>query len=136
MQRFNKQRVISQELNAKTLRGQQQLREATHSYDKTKRQELHDGFYQSVQWTKIAEYVKHRDGYLDGVNGRVWDKGQLIVDHLIPRRLLEGREQYDTSNLWLLTRPQHNHKTAVEKKLNDNQLKKVSKDWWIKVLKK
>ncbi|TYC51130.1 HNH endonuclease, partial [Weissella muntiaci] len=44
--------------------------------------------------------------------------------------------QYDTSNLWLLTRSQHNHKTAVEKKLNDNQLKKVSKDWWIKVLKK
>ncbi|TYC47830.1 hypothetical protein ESZ50_11115, partial [Weissella muntiaci] len=97
MQRFNKERIKSQELSAKTLRGQQQLREATQDYDNTKRQELHDGFYQSKPWTKIAEYVKQRDGYLDGVDGRAWDKGQLIVDHLIPRRLLDQQAQYDTS---------------------------------------
>ncbi|MDA5457234.1 hypothetical protein B817_682 [Weissella confusa] len=40
----------------------------------------------------------------------------------------------DTSNLWLLTRAQHNHKTAVEKKLNENVLKHASREWWRNVL--
>ncbi|QIL51240.1 HNH endonuclease [Weissella coleopterorum] len=136
MQRFNQQRLNSQELSSRTLRGQQKLREATQSYDETTRQELHDGFYQSKQWEKIASYVKQRDGYLDGVDGKAWDKGDLIVDHVVPRRLLGRDEQLNTDNLWLLTRSQHNHKTAVEKKLNDNQLKNISKNWWIKILKK
>ncbi|MCT3110846.1 HNH endonuclease, partial [Lactococcus lactis] len=54
---------------------------------------------------------------------------------IIPRRLLSGMEQYNTDNLWLLTKSQHNKKTAIENKLSDQQLKNVGRDWWKKVLK-
>ena len=46
-----------------------------------------------------------------------------------------GMEQYNTDNLWLLTKSQHNKKTAIENKLSDQQLKNVGRDWWKKVLK-
>ncbi|TVV27040.1 HNH endonuclease [Weissella cibaria] len=95
---------------------------------------LHDGFYNTKQWKKISAYVKSRDGYADAINGRLWDEGDLIVDHIIPRRLLPKDKHLDTSNLWLLTRAQHNHKTSVEKKLSENVLKHASREWWGNVL--
>jgi 5-methylcytosine-specific restriction endonuclease McrA len=74
--------------------------------------------------------------YTSSVNGRVYGKGDLIVDHLVPRRLLKtSAEQYDVSNLWLLTMSQHRHKTAIETKMSDEQLKHISREWWKKVLK-
>ncbi|WP_433962121.1 HNH endonuclease, partial [Lactococcus lactis] len=97
--------------------------------------ELHNGFYQDKRWSKVSEYVKARDGYVDAIEGKAWDKGDLIADHIIPRRLLSGMEQYNTDNLWLLTKSQHNKKTAIENKLSDQQLKNVGRDWWKKVLK-
>ncbi|MGI1726780.1 hypothetical protein [Pediococcus acidilactici] len=39
------------------------------------------------------------------------------------------------SNLWLLSRKEHNIKTKLEQSMKPNQLRHVSKDWWIKVIK-
>ena len=134
MKKYVHAKQANADRNAQTLRGQYELSQATKEYDSTRRQELHDGFYNTKQWKKISAYVKSRDGYADAINGRLWDDGELIVDHIIPRRLLPKGEQLDTSNLWLLTRAQHNHKTSVEKKLSENVLNHASCDWWRNVL--
>ena len=134
MKKYVHAKQVNADRNAQTLRGQYELSQATKEYDSTRRQELHDGFYNTKQWKKISAYVKSRDGYADAVDGRLWDDGELIVDHIIPRRLLPKGEQLDTSNLWLLTRAQHNHKTSVEKKLSENVLKHASREWWRNVL--
>lgn len=111
-------------------------RSKTREYDQTRRQEMHDGFYNSTQWRKVSAYVKERDGYRDGVDGRIWDVGELIVDHIVPRRLLDGRAaMLDESNLWLLTKSQHQHKTNVERKLGDVKLRHLDRKWWSKILK-
>lgn len=128
------QRAKNKARASQTLRGKRDLAEQNRKYDQTRRKELHDGFYQSKQWTRIAEYVKQRDSYIDAIEGKTWDKGDLIADHIIPRRLLPGVEQYNTDNLWLLTKAQHNLKTSIEKKLSDQQLKHVGRDWWKKIL--
>ncbi|MCJ1993792.1 HNH endonuclease [Lactococcus piscium] len=120
---------------ADSMRGKYTQAEQNKEYDNTRRKELHDGFYQTKQWKKVSEYVKGRDNYTDAIDRKVWDKGDLIADHIIPRRLLDKDKQLDTENLWLLTKPHHNKKTAIENKLKPEQLKKVGRDWWIKVLK-
>lgn len=129
------QRAESKAKASLTLRGQRNQAEQNREYDQTRRKELHNGFYQDKRWSKVSEYVKARDGYVDAIEGKAWDKGNLIADHIIPRRLLSGMEQYNTDNLWLLTKSQHNKKTAIENKLSDQQLKNVGRDWWKKVLK-
>lgn len=132
------QNTLSQanNLRARTLQGQMQMQERNRNYDKTRRDELGHEFYQSKQWTKVSQFVKQRDMYVDAVDGRGYDTGELIVDHIIPRRLLDTKvEQYDMANLWLLNRAHHNHKTAIENKLSDNKLKHLSREWWLKVLK-
>lgn len=120
---------------ADSMRNKHTQAERNKEYDNTRRKELHEGFYQTKQWKKVSEYVKSRDNYTDAIEHKLWDKGDLIVDHIIPRRLLDKDKQLDTENLWSLTKPQHNKKTAIEKKLKPEQLKKVGRDWWKKVLK-
>ncbi|MBM7617262.1 5-methylcytosine-specific restriction endonuclease McrA [Weissella uvarum] len=108
----------------------------TKRYDETKRGELHDGFYYSKQWQQVSQYVKQRDGYTGAVDGKLYDAGELIVDHIVPRRLLENRvAMLDASNLWLLNRRQHNKKTGIEKKIPDEKLKNLDQKFWKKVLK-
>ena len=136
MNKYVKMSNANREQYAKTLRGQAKTAEHARDYDATRRQELHSGFYNSKQWNKVSDYVKHRDGYSDAINGMLWSKGDLIVDHIVPRRLLPAEKQLDKDNLWLLTREQHNHKTSVENKLNENVLKHAKREWWIKVLSK
>lgn len=111
-------------------------RAETHEYDKTTREELHDGFYHSKQWRKVSQFVKERDGYIGAIDGKLYDDGELIVDHIIPRRLLDNRvAMLDASNLWLLNRRQHKHKTDIEAKMSDTKLKHLNKNWWKKILK-
>lgn len=136
MDKYVRAKQVSYDQKARTLRGQYELAQSTKEYDTTRRQELHDGFYTSKQWTKISDYVKQRDGYVDAIDNKLWDKGDLIVDHIIPRRLLPKDRQLDTDNLWLLTKAQHNHKTSIEKKLSENVLKHAGRDWWINILRK
>lgn len=136
MQSYKVRQAKAEALNAKTLRGQHDRFEYNKQYNAEVRPELGHEFYQSKQWKRISRYIKQRDMYTDAVDGRVYDQGDLIVDHCIPRRLLDSKaEQYDLNNLWLLSRSHHSHKTAIEKKMSDGKLKHISRDWWIKVLK-
>ncbi|MDM7539055.1 HNH endonuclease signature motif containing protein [Leuconostoc mesenteroides] len=126
----------SQELKSQTLRGQHDKLEYNRNYNENVRPELGHEFYKTTQWERISRYVKQRDMYTDSVDGIVYESGDLIVDHIVPRRLLTTKtEQYDISNLWLLSRARHSHKTFIEQKMSDNKLRHLSRDWWKKVLK-
>ena len=126
----------SQELKSQTLRGQRDKLEYNRNYNENVRPELGHEFYKTTQWERISRYVKQRDMYTDSVDGIVYESGDLIVDHVVPRRLLKtSAEQYDISNLWLLSRARHSHKTFIEQKMSDNKLRHLSRDWWKKVLK-
>lgn len=96
--------------------------------------ELGHAFYQSTQWARLSARVKVRDLYTDSVDRLVYGKGELIVDHIVPR-LIDESKALDESNLWLLNREHHNRKTAIEKRLTPEQLKRMTKDDWIKLLK-
>ena len=96
--------------------------------------ELGHAFYQTTQWVRLSARIKVRDLWTDGVDRLVYGKGELIVDHIVPRLVDESRK-FDESNLWLLNREHHNKKTALEKKMTTEQLNRMSKDDWIKLLK-
>ncbi|MCT4420698.1 HNH endonuclease, partial [Leuconostoc falkenbergense] len=74
----------SQELKSQTLRGKRDKLEYNRNYNETVRPELGHEFYQTKQWERISEYIKQRDMYTSSVDGRVYGKGDLIVDHLVP----------------------------------------------------
>lgn len=123
---------------------QSRLREVSQGYQQSERhtrysnsnrsEELGHAFYQSTQWARLSARVKVRDLYTDSVNGLVYGKGELIVDHIVPRLVDESRK-LDESNLWLLNREHHNRKTAIEKRMTTEQLKRMTKNDWIKLLK-
>ena len=96
--------------------------------------ELGHEFYQTTQWARLSARVKVRDLYTDSVDRLVYGKGELIVDHIVAR-LIDESKALDESNLWLLNRVNHNKKTALEKKMTPEQLKRMSKADWIKLLK-
>lgn len=102
-------------------------------YNHNERDPIANKFYHSTQWTKTRDYVKRRDLMIDGSTGRMLNDHDYIVDHIVPRRYCH--DPYDTDNLWLLSRHQHNRKTlieqAVEAKPNGvNKLKHISKGTW------
>lgn len=106
-------------------------------YNKCKRDPVANAFYQSKQWKKVRDSVVVRDYYSSGVTGRVIPNKELIVDHIVPRRLCE--DPFDESNLWCLSRGEHTIKTKLEESIasqpnGDNKLKHLSKIWWKKVL--
>ena len=123
---------------------QSRLREVSQGYQQSERHtrysnsehshELGHAFYQTTQWARLSARVRIRDLYTDSVNGLVYGKGELIVDHIVPRLIDESRA-LDESNLWLLNREHHNRKTALEKRMTTEQLKRMTKDDWIKLLK-
>lgn len=136
MASYHDRRAKADELNSRTLRGQRDKAEYFKQYNDNVRPELGHDFYQSKQWERISLYIKQRDMYTDAVDGKVYDQGNLIADHIVPRRLLKSKaEQLDMDNLWLLSRSHHSHKTAIENKMTDDKLKHLSREWWKKVLK-
>ena len=50
------QRAESKAKASLTLRGQRNQAEQNREYDKTRRKELHNGFYQDKRWSKVSEY--------------------------------------------------------------------------------
>ncbi|HBP97347.1 MAG TPA: hypothetical protein DD654_00170 [Leuconostoc lactis] len=85
MNKYMKAKQVTFDQKARMLRWHYELSQSTKAYDSTRRQEIHDGFYESKQW----------------------DRDDLIVDHIIPKRLLPKDRQLDTDNLWLLTKAQY-----------------------------
>lgn len=111
----------------------QQTKDYYKRYNKVNRDQEANDFYHSQQWKTVRDFVVARDIYTDQVTHEVSD--ELIVDHIIPRRLLSAEQQLDTGNLWSLSRGTHTVKTRIEQHMTDNQLKHCSREWWNKVLK-
>lgn len=109
-------------------RDQSAKRTADLTYNHTRRDQEANAFYHTKAWTKTRDYVKARDMMTSGLSGRVLSDHDFIVDHVVPRRLCN--DPYDTSNLWLLSRQEHNRKTKYEEKLPSGVLKKLTKDDW------
>lgn len=131
---YKAQQAKQDDLMSKTLRGKHDKQLHDRKYNQEVRPELGHDFYTDKRWEKLSEAIKIQRAYTDEVTGKVHDKGEVIVDHIIPRRLCNEDEAYAIDNLWVLSRATHNRKTYLESKMSDNQLKHVSKDWWIKVL--
>lgn len=107
-------------------------------YNQYKRNEVADAFYQSPRWRRVRSYVQARDEYRSGVTGKVITDHDLIVDHIIPRRLCH--HPLDARNLWCLSRGEHAIKTKIEQSIaeqpnGDKKLQHLSREWWQKVIK-
>lgn len=114
--------------------------QANKEYNQYQRDPIANAFYHSKAWQSVSAYVKARDLYADAVTERVVADGNLIVDHLVPRRLLTRQEALDPTNLWCLSRQHHNIKTRIEQSIakqpkGDTKLKHLKREWWVKVIK-
>lgn len=78
----------------------QQL-EAYKTYNREHRDQTANAFYHSAQWQRVRDYVVNRDMYASGVSGITLTDHDLIVDHIVPRRLC--KDPLDTDNLWCLS---------------------------------
>lgn len=96
--------------------------------------ELGHSFYQSVQWRKLSQRIKVRDLYIEAIDNKAYGVNELIVDHIIPR-LLAPELAMNDSNMWLLNRKHHNHKTRLEQKMSKEKLINMKKEDWVKLLK-
>lgn len=102
-----------------------------HSY---RSQELGHDFYQTSKWRRLSDRVRKRDLYTCQVTGRVqMPHESFVVDHITPR-LVDESKAMDESNLWLISRDVHNHKSALERSMTTQQLRAMTRDDWIKLL--
>lgn len=111
-------------------------RDEYRNYNLNRRDEDANGFYHSKQWQEIRKQVLIANFYSDSVTGLQAVNGErLIVDHIIPLRLLASNEErLNPNNLWVLSQHLHSIKSAMEKKMTNNQLEHCSREWWEKVL--
>lgn len=110
------------------LRDQEAKHQADANYNSTRRDQEANAFYHSRAWTKTRDYVKARDMMTSGLSGKILSDHDYIVDHIVPRRLC--KDPYDSNNLWLLSRFEHNRKTKYEEKLPDKVLVTLTVDDW------
>lgn len=105
-------------------------------YNEVSRDEEANSFYHSQEWQAVRKQVLIANFYSDSVTGLPAVNGErLIVDHVVPLKLLDTiEEKLNPDNLWVLSQHEHSIKSAMEKKMTDNQLKHVSREWWKKVL--
>lgn len=107
--------------------------ESYKTYNREHRDQVANAFYHSTQWQRVRDYVVNRDMYASGVSGITLTDHDLIVDHVVPRRLC--KDPLDTDNLWCLSRREHLAKTKMEKHIaakpnGDNVLKYLNRQKW------
>lgn len=73
-------------------------------YNMYYRDQTANQFYHSKEWKKIRQFVAARDYYLDAVTGLPVSNDKIIVDHIVPRRVLPVDKWLDVDNLWCLSR--------------------------------
>lgn len=112
----------------KQSQSRQDKRRADRQYNHDRRDQEANAFYHSKRWTDIRDFVKNRDMMTSGLSGKVLNDHDYIVDHIVPRRLCS--DQLDPSNLWILSRSEHNRKTKYEEKLPDEVLKSLTAEDW------
>lgn len=112
---------------------------AQQKYDANVRDQDATAFYHSKRWVKLSKYVKVKQGYTSEVSGRLLSDNDCQVDHVVKRSLIPVEEQYNQDNLWLISRREHQLKTAIEAKMirdgKSNVMKHLDKAWWTKILK-
>lgn len=106
-------------------------------YNEHKRSKESSAFYNSARWRKTSALICARDNMCSGRTGLVLDDHDFAVDHIVRRDLCD--DPFDLSNLWLLSRQDHDRKTRIEeailKKTNGvNVLKHMTKKRWIQYL--
>lgn len=107
--------------------------ESYKTYNREHRDQAANAFYHSKEWQRVRDYVTSRDVYTSGVSGITLTDHDLIVDHVVPRRLCE--DPLDTDNMWCLSRREHLAKTKMEKHIaakpnGDNVLKHLNRQKW------
>lgn len=111
---------------------------AQQKYDAEVRDKDAVSFYHNKRWVKLSHYIKVKQGYTSEVSGKVLSDNDCNVDHVVKRSLLPKEQWYDQDNLWLLSRREHQLKTAIEAKMirdgKSNVLRHLSKEWWKKVI--
>jgi 5-methylcytosine-specific restriction endonuclease McrA len=97
--------------------------------------ELGHAFYQSTQWVRLSNQIHVRDVYTcQSCNHVQLPHESMVTDHITPR-ITAPEIAMTASNLWLLCRTCHNKKTALEKRMTPEELKSMTRDDWIKLLK-
>lgn len=136
-QREHYAQELSQNLKG-TRRERHLNQQAQAKYDADTRDQDATAFYHSRRWVKLSKYVKVKQGYTSEVSGQLLSNNDCQIDHVVPRRLLPKEQWYDQDNLWLISRREHQLKTAIEAKMirdgKSNVLKHLGKDWWTKVI--
>ena len=121
-----------------TMRQRHLDQQAQAKYDAETRDQDSVSFYHSRRWVRLSKYVKVKQGYISEVSGQVLNDNDTQVDHLIKRSLLPKEQWYDQDNLWLISRREHQLKTAIEAKMvrdgKSNVLTHLDKEWWKKVI--
>lgn len=121
-----------------SLKEQHDNRQAQQKYDTQTRDQQATEFYTRTRWKKVANQIRVRDNYTSAISKKILNNGDIQVDHIIKRELLPKEQWYDIANLWLLSRREHQLKTAIESKMirehKENTLKHLNKEWWTKVL--
>lgn len=107
-------------------------------YNKYYRNQEANSFYQSKAWKQMRKHVVITHNYTSQVSGRILSDKDIIVDHIIPRRVDKTKELL-TDNLWLLSRQEHNIKTHIEDKIlakpnGKNIITHLDITWWIKAI--
>lgn len=106
-------------------------------YNAEKRDPIANAFYQSKEWKSIRHSVMVRNYHSSAITGMVIPDKELIVDHVVPRRLCKN--PLDVNNLWCLSRGEHTIKTRIEESIaarpnGDEKLKHLKKFWWKKII--
>lgn len=111
---------------------------ANKKYNEETRSTDSKEFYSGTRWSHTANHIRIRDSYTSAVSGKILNNGDIQVDHIIKRNLVPKEDWYNTNNLWLLSRREHQLKTSIELKMirdgKSDVLRHLGKDWWAKVL--
>lgn len=111
---------------------------AQAKYDMESRDQDAQAFYLSTRWKHTANHLRVRDSYTSAITGQILRDTDTQVDHIVKRSLLPESEWYNSDNLWLLSRKEHQLKTNMEAKMiregKGDMLRHLSKEWWTKVL--
>lgn len=110
------------------------IKEPTKKPAKTMAQSERAKFYRSKRWHNVRDDITAKAMNICAICGQ--SKHLMYVDHVVPLYLCDDNQQYAESNLWVLCGGCHNHKTRIEKKTNDDKLKRMTKSDWHKRLSK
>lgn len=118
---------------------QELIKKRNKDYNANRRDKEANSFYHSKAWQLKRKQAVLRNNYISEVSNTILNDKDIIVDHIVPRRVDKDKE-LDINNLWLLSRREHNIKTRIEDRIlakpnGVNIIRHLDKAWWIKNIK-